>query len=67
MKTHTVDVAITNLCNARCPQCQRTDIVNNLKTKEYLPLTTWSLADFQKMFPKLSIQERNFLIKMLKQ
>jgi len=57
MKTHTVDVAITNLCNARCPQCQRTDIVNNLKTKEYLPLTTWSLADFQKMFPKESLDD----------
>tara|TARA_B100000029_G_scaffold317306_1_gene309759 strand:+ start:922 stop:1599 length:678 start_codon:yes stop_codon:yes gene_type:complete len=57
MKTHTVDLAITNLCNARCPQCQRTDIENNLKAKKNLPLTTWSLADFKKMFPKESLDD----------
>src|SRR6056300_493772 len=44
-----VDVAITNLCNARCPQCQRTDI-NGLGTVKTLPLTTWTLNDFKKRF-----------------
>ena len=44
-----VDVAITNLCNARCPQCQRTDI-NGLGTRKSLPLTTWTLDDFKKRF-----------------
>ena len=44
-----VDVAITNLCNARCPQCQRTDR-NGLGTVSTLPLTTWSLNDFKKRF-----------------
>jgi len=48
-KALTVDVAITNLCNAKCPQCQRTD-VNGLGTVKTLPLTTWSLEDFKKRF-----------------
>ena len=47
-----VDVAITNLCNARCPQCQRTD-TNGLGTVKTLPLTTWSLNDFKKRFWKV--------------
>lgn len=45
-----VDVAITNLCNARCPQCQRTD-VNGLGVIKTLPLTTWTLKDFERRFP----------------
>ena len=44
-----VDVNITNLCNARCPQCQRTDR-NGLGIVNALPLTTWSLNDFKKKF-----------------
>jgi|TARA_Y100000033_G_scaffold5649_1_gene4680 MoaA/NifB/PqqE/SkfB family radical SAM enzyme len=44
-----VDVNITNLCNARCPQCQRTDR-NGLGIVSALPLTTWSLNDFKKKF-----------------
>jgi len=44
-----VDVAITNLCNARCPQCQRTDI-NGLGVVNTLPLVTWTLNDFKKRF-----------------
>ena len=44
-----VDVAITNLCNARCPQFQRTD-TNGLGTVKTLPLTTWTLDDFKKRF-----------------
>lgn len=46
----TIDVAVTNLCNARCPQCQRTD-VNGLGTVKTLPLTTWSFDDFKRRFP----------------
>ena len=44
-----VDVAITNLCNARCPQCQRTD-TDGLGVVKTLPLTTWTLNDFKKRF-----------------
>ena len=51
-----VDVAITNLCNARCPQCQRTDI-NGLGTVKTLPLTTWTLNDFKKRFTVKSLKD----------
>ena len=51
-----VDVAITNLCNARCPQCQRTDR-NGLGTVSTLPLTTWSLNDFKKRFTVKCLQD----------
>ena len=46
----TVDVAITNRCNARCPQCHRTDI-NGLGEVEWLPIISWSIEEFKKMFP----------------
>jgi len=52
----TVDVAITNLCNAKCPQCQRTDI-NGLGTVKSLPLTTWSLDDFKKRFTTNTLKD----------
>ena len=55
-QTLTVDVAITNLCNAKCPQCQRTDI-NGLGTVKSLPLTTWSLNDFKKRFTTNTLKD----------
>jgi len=45
------DINLTNLCNARCPQCQRTS-PHGLHTAKKLPLTTWSLQDFMNYFPK---------------
>ena len=45
-----VDIAITNLCNAKCPQCNRTDI-NGLGTLDSIPLITWTLSDFKRRFP----------------
>jgi MoaA/NifB/PqqE/SkfB family radical SAM enzyme len=45
-----VDLNITNLCNARCPQCQRTARIG-LEVCRELPLTTWSLEDFKNKFP----------------
>lgn len=45
-----LDIAITNLCNARCPQCARTN-VNGLKTNDWLPLDTWTFEDFERQFP----------------
>jgi len=50
------DIAITNLCNARCPQCQRTD-PNGLGTISNLPLTSWSLKDFKNYFPINSLND----------
>jgi pyruvate-formate lyase-activating enzyme len=52
----TVDIAITNQCNARCPQCQRTDI-DGLGPAPLLPMTTWSLEDFKRLFPKHSLND----------
>ena len=46
-----LDIAITNLCNARCPQCDRTDKNNITKTYDYIPLTQWSFEDFKNKFP----------------
>ncbi len=45
-----LDIAITNFCNARCPQCSRTN-TNGLKAHDWLPLTQWSFEDFKRMFP----------------
>ena len=45
------DINLTNLCNARCPQCQRTAEIG-LETLKGLPMITWSLQDFMNYFPK---------------
>ena len=45
------DINLTNLCNARCPQCQRTAEIG-LGTLKDLPMITWSLQDFMNYFPK---------------
>ena len=50
------DINLTNLCNARCPQCQRTSPFG-LQTLKNLPLTTWSLLDFKNYFPKNSLDD----------
>jgi len=46
----TVDISVTNLCNIKCPQCKRTD-PNGLKAHKSLPLTSWTLEEFQIAFP----------------
>lgn len=50
------DINLTNLCNARCPQCQRTS-PHGLHTAMKLPLTTWSLLDFKNYFPKNTLDD----------
>ena len=50
------DINLTNLCNARCPQCQRTSPFG-LHTAKNLPLTTWSLLDFKNYFPKNTLND----------
>ncbi len=52
----TVDIAITNRCNARCPQCHRTD-ANGLGDVDWLPIISWSLDDFIKMFPRETLDD----------
>ena len=42
---------ISTYCNAGCPECHRTDIVNGgLKTIDWLPLIQWRLKEFQERF-----------------
>ena len=50
------DINLTNLCNARCPQCDRTS-PNGLQHHKNLPLTTWSLLDFKNYFPKNTLDD----------
>jgi len=47
----TLDIGLTNLCNARCPQCDRTDRNDITKTYDEVPLTQWSFEDFKNKFP----------------
>ena len=41
---------LSTYCNARCPQCHRTD-ADGLGKAKWLPLTQWSIEEFKKMFP----------------
>lgn len=50
------DINLTNLCNARCPQCQRTAEIG-LDTLKGLPMITWSLQDFMNYFPKDTLDD----------
>tara|TARA_Y100000004_G_scaffold192025_1_gene251858 strand:+ start:3396 stop:4085 length:690 start_codon:yes stop_codon:yes gene_type:complete len=52
MKIKSLDVSISNLCNARCPQCDRTNVNDITKAIEKLPLTQSSFEDFERQFPK---------------
>ena len=47
----TLDMELSTFCNARCPQCSRTEELNNVKKKEWLPLTSVTVAKFKKWFP----------------
>ena len=57
MKIKSLDVALTNLCNARCPQCDRTDIDDINKAHDQVPLTQWSFEDFKSKFPKETLND----------
>ena len=46
----TLDVELTTNCNAKCPQCSRTDELNNSEKKSWLPLIQVSLARFESWF-----------------
>lgn len=56
MKIKSLDINITNYCNARCPQCHRTD-TDGLGKVDWLPLTSWSIDDFKKKFPKETLDD----------
>ena len=46
----TLDMELTTFCNAKCPQCSRTNEVNNLNKKSWLPLQQVSISKFKSWF-----------------
>jgi len=46
---------ISTHCNAKCPQCHRTN-PNGLDKVDWLPLIQWSLEEFVKAFPETTMQ-----------
>lgn len=46
---------LSTYCNAKCPQCHRTN-ANGLGKADWLPLVQWSYDEFVKMFPLKTIQ-----------
>lgn len=56
-----LDIELSTFCNARCPQCSRTDEFNNLNKKEWLPLKSVTIAKFKKWFPQKDLNHiKNF-------
>ena len=55
-----LDVELTTHCNARCPQCSRTNEFNVSERKEWLPLNQVTIDDFKKWFPKIKIKHFHF-------
>lgn len=49
-----IQLDITTYCNARCPQCHRTNS-NGLTKVDWLPLVHWTLKDYQKAFSEEDI------------
>jgi len=49
---------LSTYCNAKCPQCHRTN-ADGLEKADWLPLVQWSLAEFKNMFPKKTLEHIN--------
>lgn len=49
---------LSTYCNAKCPQCHRTN-ANGLGKVDWLPLVQWSLDQFKKMFPPSTLANVN--------
>lgn len=47
-------VDLSTYCNAKCPQCHRTN-PNGLDKQDWLPHIQWSINDFKKAFPKQTL------------
>jgi len=46
---------LSTYCNAKCPQCHRTN-ANGLGKIDWLPLIQWSAEEFEKMFPRETLE-----------
>lgn len=51
----TLDIELTTHCNARCPQCSRTNEKDNVKRKPWLELMSVDVDTFAKWFPPNTI------------
>lgn len=51
----TLDMEISTFCNAKCPQCSRTDRWNKLQKKDWLPTEQVSIDQFKKWLPVESL------------
>ena len=49
---------LSTYCNAKCPQCHRTD-ANGLEKADWLSLIQWSFKEFKSMFPKKTLEHIN--------
>lgn len=49
---------LSTYCNAKCPQCHRTD-ANGLQKVDWLPLIQWSFEEFKKIFPPKTLLNIN--------
>ncbi len=47
---------ITTNCNAKCPQCHRTN-ANGLDKMDWLPIVQWTIEDFKLAFPVTTLQK----------
>ena len=57
----TLDMELSSFCNARCPQCSRTDELNNVNKKEWIPLNQVSISKFKSWFPPKDLNNiKNF-------
>ena len=51
-------IDVTTYCNAKCPQCSRTDPNSGgLPKTKYLPLMNWTLSDIQAAYPKEQLRD----------
>ena len=57
---HEVTLAITNKCNAGCPQCHRTN-PDGLKPVHWLPDQDWTLEQFKNAFPLEDLRKIDYL------
>jgi len=49
---------ISTYCNAKCPQCSRTDSKSGgLKREDWVPLVHWSLPEIQLAYPKEQLKD----------
>ena len=49
---------LSTYCNAKCPQCHRTN-ADGLEKVDWLPLIQWSFEEFKKMFPQKTLNNIN--------